>query len=219
MQWKVSWRSRLRGDSLLLALNSFRTLFLVSHTHTKCVGAFLPWGCVYKQRPVELVPDPQWAPRCRQPGREDTRTGPEPLEKHTKHDSEAKTTGEYLREFCWETISKMLAHALLLWCMDLVQIPRNADKPAGRGTWWKTFTPIKLQWDFHAAFHTVLQTQLGAVNEHSQFCFYLKLSSIRVILLDWDWHWLGLWQETMGSFGTDKRKGPWPLLDEGPETW
>ena len=72
----------------------------------------------------------------------------------------------------------------------------------------RTFTPIKLQWDFHAAFHTVLQTQLGAVNEHSQFGFYLKLSSIRVILLDWDWHWLGLWQETMGPLAQIREKAP-----------
>lgn len=69
----------------LPALDSFPTLFQVADTHTfthtlKMCWCLLPWGCVYMQHPVQLVLNPQRAPRCRQQGREDTRTGPEPLE-------------------------------------------------------------------------------------------------------------------------------------------
>ena len=41
-----------------------------------------PLGCACMQHPVQLVPNPQRVLHCRQPGREDTRTGREPLEKH-----------------------------------------------------------------------------------------------------------------------------------------
>lgn len=34
------------------------------------------------QHPIQLVPNPQRVPRCRQPGQEDTRTAPEPLQTH-----------------------------------------------------------------------------------------------------------------------------------------
>lgn len=85
-RWKLSWIWCLKIDLIHRSLWSHGLFpgFIsgFTHTHTKCADAFLPSGCVYMQHPVQLVPNPQRVPRCHQPGQEDTRTGPEPLETH-----------------------------------------------------------------------------------------------------------------------------------------
>ena len=100
-------------------------------------GWFLPWGCACMQHPVQLVPNPQRVRHCRQPGREDTRTGRGPLEEHRNSWVWSKmlvNTSESIC-CCWDSTERLKCvwtlNRAILKRMDFMLIVRKCRQFCG----------------------------------------------------------------------------------------